>query len=108
MAKGQADPSSSLSPAAAAAAHGADGAKAADKHAILGTKSRDNIVLYVLYAIAAVSLIGDFVIHRHVGHPWEALPEFYPLYAFVSIIVLIFSAKALRKLVMRPEDYYDD
>ncbi len=100
MAKGQADPSSSSS-----AMHAA---KAADKHAILGTKSRDNIVLYVLYAIAAVSLIGDFVIHRHVGHPWEALPEFYPLYAFVAIIVLIFSAKALRKLVMRPEDYYDD
>ena len=78
-----------------------------DKHTILGSAARDRAVLYLLYAVCAASLIADFIIHRHVDHPWEALPEFYPLYAFASIIVLIFAAKGLRKLVMRPEDYYD-
>ena len=78
-----------------------------DRHAILGTPARDRVVLYALYAICAVAVIADFIIHRHVDHPWEALPAFYSLYAFVSIIILIFAAKALRKLVMRPENYYD-
>ena len=64
-------------------------------------------MLYALYGLCACSVIADLVIHRHVSHPWEKLPEFYPLYAFVSILILIFAAKALRRLVMRPEDYYD-
>jgi len=78
-----------------------------DKHTILGTAARDKIAAYVLYAVCVISLIADFIFTRHAAHPWEKLPVFYPLYAFLSIIILIFAAKGLRKLVMRPEDYYD-
>ena len=78
------------------------------KNSVLGDPKKDRIVLYVLYAVCAVSTIADFFIHRHVEHPWEALPAFYSVYAFISIIVLIFLAKALRMIVMRKEEYYDD
>lgn len=65
-------------------------------------------VLYALYLLCALSMVADFIVHRHVEHPWEELPTFYCLYAFAAIVVLIFASKALRFFVMRKEDYYDE
>ncbi len=45
--------------------------------------------------------------HRHQYHSWEALLAFYPIYAFGGIVLLVLIAKVLRRLLMRPEDYYD-
>ncbi len=67
---------------------------------------------------ACVLLVGidvvDFVLRllhvaqmRHVEVPAEALPGFYPLYGFIGSVFLVLSAKELRKLLMRDEDYYD-
>ncbi len=64
--------------------------------------------IYALYAVCAVSLLGDFVIHRHVDHPWEALFGFYPLYGFGACVLLVLIAKEMRKILMRKDDYYDD
>jgi hypothetical protein len=65
-------------------------------------------VMYGLYAVCAISFLLDFVIHRHVDHPFEALPGFYALYGFVACVVLVLAASEMRKLIMRDEDYYDD
>lgn len=59
------------------------------------------------YVICALLVVMDFVIHRHVDHPWERLPAFYAIYGFVSCVVLVLIAKEMRKVLMRPEDYYD-
>ncbi len=64
--------------------------------------------IYALYAVCAVSLLGDFVIDRHVDHPWEALLGFYPLYGFGACVLLVLIAKEMRKFLMRKDDYYDD
>ncbi|MEH6627644.1 MAG: hypothetical protein V7739_14465 [Motiliproteus sp.] len=57
--------------------------------------------------VVCVLLFGlDLLLHRHVEHPWEALPGFYSLYGFVACVVLVLLAKELRKLVMRKADYY--
>ncbi|HSG07582.1 MAG TPA: hypothetical protein VLA36_04475 [Longimicrobiales bacterium] len=60
----------------------------------------------VLYAVSALLVIVDFFVHRHTEHPWEHVKAFYPLYGFVGIVLLVLVAKGLRRLVMRPEDYY--
>ena len=53
-------------------------------------------------------LVGlDFVIHRHVTHPWEEMFGFYAVYGFAGCVVLVLLAKGLRRIVMRAEDYYD-
>ena len=49
----------------------------------------------------------DFVLHRHVEHPWESFPGFYAIYGFVACVILVLIARELRKAVMRDEDYYD-
>lgn len=65
-------------------------------------------VLILLYAVCALLLLADFVLHRHVEHPLESLPEFYALYGFVGCVSLVLAARELRRWVKRPEDYYDD
>jgi hypothetical protein len=64
-------------------------------------------LLWTLYVLCAVVLVADFIAHRHIVHPWENLPGFYPIYGFVGIVVLVLVAKQLRRVVMRDEDYYD-
>jgi hypothetical protein len=64
--------------------------------------------IYGLYAVCAVALLGDFVVSRHVDHPWEALFGFYPLYGFGACVLLVLIAKQMRKVLMRKDDYYDD
>jgi len=70
---------------------------------------RENVqrLFGVLYAVCAVLVLLDLVVHRHAEHPWEHVVEFYPLYGFVGIVILVIAAKGLRRLAMRPEDYYD-
>ncbi len=64
-------------------------------------------LLRVLYAVCTVLVALDLVVHREVEHPWEHVIGFYPLYGFVGIVVLVLAAKGLRRLVMRPEEYYE-
>jgi hypothetical protein len=64
-------------------------------------------VLWGLYIACALTLLGDFVIHRHVSHAWEGLWGFYAVYGFVACVLLVLVAKQMRKVLMRAEDYYD-
>ncbi len=59
------------------------------------------------YVLCGLLVLLEVVVDRHEAHPWEGLPAFYPLYGFVSIVVLVLLAKLLRRAVMRPEDYYE-
>ncbi|WP_237056321.1 hypothetical protein [Microbulbifer sediminum] len=64
-------------------------------------------ILRTFYAICALLVLADFVVHRHTEHGWEGLPGFYPLYGFAGCVILVIIAKWMRKFLMRPEDYYD-
>jgi len=64
-------------------------------------------LIHSLYACCGVLFLLDFLIHRHTVHPWEKLWGFYPLYGFVGCVVLVLVAKWMRRIVMRPPDYYD-
>lgn len=64
--------------------------------------------IYALYAVCGIALLGEFVVHRHIDHPWEALFGFYPVYGFGACVLLVLIAKQMRKLLMRKDDYYDD
>lgn len=64
-------------------------------------------VLRTLYIACAGLFVLDFILHRHVAHPWETLPGFYAIYGFVGCVILVLIAKWMRTFLMRPEDYYD-
>lgn len=69
----------------------------------------DNIgkMLKVFYAICILLVLADFIVHRHIYHDWENIPAFYAVYGFVGCVVLVLIAKAMRKVLMKEEDYYD-
>jgi peptidoglycan/LPS O-acetylase OafA/YrhL len=69
-------------------------------------KENTDRLFRVLYAVSALLVGLDLFVHRHTEHPWEHVKAFYPLYGFVGIVILVLAAKGLRRLVMRPEDYY--
>ena len=64
-------------------------------------------MLGILYLCCALLLVADLFIHRHVTHAWESLWGFYALFGFLACVVLVLLAKQLRKILKRPEDYYD-
>jgi len=59
------------------------------------------------YAICAVLVLADFVVHRHISTALEKIPAFYALYGFIACVVLVVIAKEMRKVLMRDEDYYE-
>jgi len=66
-----------------------------------------NKILKVFYAICVLLVVTDFIVHRHIYHDWEKVPAFYAVYGFAGCVILVLIAKAMRKVLMREEDYYD-
>jgi len=65
-------------------------------------------VRLVLYIACVLLVLADFFVHRHAEMPAEKVPAFYAWYGFISLVAVVLSAKVLRMIVKRPEDYYDD
>ena len=62
----------------------------------------------VLLAIGAVLVVLEFIVHRHGEIALEDLPLFPAVYAFFVCIFIVVGGIWLRKIAMRPEDYYDN
>lgn len=72
-------------------------------------KPRNVTRLYrALWALGAALLAADLVAHRHAETSFDGWLGFYGLYGFVACVALVLAAKLLRRVVMRPEEYYDD
>jgi len=65
------------------------------------------LLFHGFYVLCAILVVLDLVITREDHHSWERVVAFYPLYGFVGIVVLVLIAKLMRRVLMRPEDYYD-
>ncbi len=60
-----------------------------------------------LWAIGIGLVLLDLVVHRHAEAGFDGWFGFYGLYGFFACVALVLAAKLLRRIVMRPEDYYD-
>ena len=65
-------------------------------------------IVYALYAICALSVLLEFVIHRHEKLGFAGSFGFYAWYGFVACVGLVLAAKVMRRVLMRDEDYYSD
>ncbi len=86
--------------------HGHDDAPDGRQH-VWDNPRNVKLLFNAFYLLCALVVVLDLVLQRHETHPWERLLEFYPLYGFVGIVVLVLIAKQMRRALMRPEDYYD-
>jgi hypothetical protein len=60
-----------------------------------------------LWAVGLVLVLLDAVVHRHEDIDFAATPTFYAVYGFFACVLLVLAAKALRRVLKRPEDYYE-
>ena len=56
---------------------------------------------------AALLLAIDVFVPKHGPFAIEHVFGFYGIFGFVACVALVLIAKQLRRVLMRPEDYYD-
>jgi hypothetical protein len=64
-------------------------------------------IVYGLAGLCALALLADFFYLKHPFFDIEEIHGFYAVYGFVVSAALVLTAKQMRKVVGRPEDYYE-
>lgn len=71
-------------------------------------RSENVTKLYRTVWAVGLALVGlDLLVHRHAETAFDGWFGFYGVYGFVACVSLVIAAKGLRRIVMRPEDYYE-
>lgn len=73
----------------------------------LDNKRNVDLLFYGLVAVCAIIALADFFYVKHPHFDPENIFSFYGIFGFVCFVFIVFAGKALRKFVMRDEDYYD-
>ena len=85
-----------------------------EKEPYVDKKENVQKLLKIFFASCVILFLLDFLFTAHIAdkhayHEWENWVGFYPVFGFVSCVVLVLISKyVLRPLVMRKEDHYDD
>ena len=64
-------------------------------------------IFYGVVVICALSVAADLLYHKHTHYSWEEFIGFHAWYGFVGCVFLVLTAKLMRRILMRDEDYYD-
>jgi len=64
-------------------------------------------IVWGVYGICAFLFLIDILVPKHGPFSVEHVFAFYGVFGFVACVGLVLAAKALRVILMRPEDYYD-
>jgi len=69
----------------------------------------ENIRRLTLGFFIALGLLlpAEWFVAAHPHFPWEEMPFFSATYGFVACVGVIFAAKGLRRVLGRPETYYE-
>lgn len=62
---------------------------------------------WALIAICAALFLADAFYHKHVEFAFEETWGFFAIFGFCAFVFIVLSAKQLRKLLRRDEDFYD-
>lgn len=64
-------------------------------------------IVFGLYTVCALLLLADLFYVKSAHFFFEDWFGFYALFGFVGSLTLVLTAKELRRLLKRDEDYYD-
>lgn len=64
-------------------------------------------IVRVLIACGVLAFLADFFYTKNPHFDIERVFGFYAVYGFAVSTALVLAAKQLRKVLMRPEDYYE-
>lgn len=78
-----------------------------DEHYWLDQPRNILIIVLALTIVCVLLFFADAFYHKHAYFEIENLFGFYGIFGFTVYVGLVLTAKWLRTLIMRPEDYYD-
>ena len=64
-------------------------------------------LVHGFYAVCGLLLTIDVFVPKHGPFAIEHVWGFYGIFGFFACVALVLIAKQLRRVLMRPEDYYD-
>ncbi len=64
-------------------------------------------LFWALVVVCAILFLSDAVYEKHVIYGFENWFGFFGLFGFIVSFALVLTARELRKILMRDEDYYD-
>lgn len=73
----------------------------------LDRPSSINLIIKILVAACVVVVAADFFYHKHGDYSFQEWIAFDAVFGFLAYVGLVTSAKGVRRLLMRSEDYYD-
>lgn len=66
----------------------------------------------VFYVLCGLLIVAELILGTETAHPHpleERVPFLvYPVYGFISFWFLVLVAKPMRRILIRPENYYDE
>ncbi len=66
-----------------------------------------SLIIRVLMAACAIVVFADFFYHKHADYSFQEWIAFDAVFGFVAYVGLVTTAKGIRRILMRDEDYYD-
>ena len=85
----------------------ADQKKPPEKSHWIDDKANIDKIWYALIGLCVISVLADFLYHKHVKFNAESIPGMYGWFGLGACVILIFLSKILQSIVRRKEDYYD-
>ena len=64
-------------------------------------------IFWLLVIVCAALMISDLFYHKHIVYEFENWFGFFGFFGFFLSFALVLTARELRKILMRDEDYYD-
>ena len=77
------------------------------KHYWLDNKRNVTKVYWSVWVVCALLLLIEPALDKHGDLSFEHWFGFHGVFGFVACVGLVIAAKALRRILIRPEDYYD-
>lgn len=65
-------------------------------------------LVYLVYGLCGLFLLADLFYEKHPHFAVENWFGFYAFFGFAAYCFIVFSAKGLRRLLKRDEDYYGE
>jgi drug/metabolite transporter (DMT)-like permease len=73
----------------------------------LDRKENVTKVYWAVWVLCGLLLLIDPLIHKHEEFEFAEWFGFFGFFGFVACVGLVLTAKALRRILKRPEDYYE-
>ena len=81
--------------------------EATEKRYWLDDKRNVHKVFWALVGVCVILFLADAAYEKHVVFEFEHWFGFFGLFGFLVSFALVLTARELRKILMRGEDYYD-